>query len=119
MITFTIYSKSLFFSDLQYIDNLYDMNKEQCSFFSMFLQSNECGGSYHMELCGLTRMVNFMKDIELDIGVLVTDRHLQIAKWISDNMPETLHCYDIWHVAKCKISNNSSCLLCKKKKFLL
>ncbi|XP_034082366.1 uncharacterized protein LOC117552821 [Gymnodraco acuticeps] len=63
------------------------------------VQSNECGGSYHMELEGLKRMVAFFEDI-LEIGTLVTDRHRQIAKWIRENMPYTKHLYDIWHVAK-------------------
>ncbi|KAI4806305.1 hypothetical protein KUCAC02_017134 [Chaenocephalus aceratus] len=63
------------------------------------LQSNECGGSYHMELEGLKRMVAFFEDI-LEIGTLVTDRHRQIAKWIRENMSYTKHLYDIWHVTK-------------------
>ncbi|KAI4799884.1 hypothetical protein KUCAC02_016423 [Chaenocephalus aceratus] len=63
------------------------------------VQSNECGGSYHMKLEGLKRMVAFFEDI-LEIGTLVTDRHRQIAKWIRENMPYTKHLYDIWHVAK-------------------
>ncbi|KAI8493070.1 hypothetical protein Bbelb_290740 [Branchiostoma belcheri] len=30
----------------------------------------------------------------------VSDRHIQIAKWIRENLPETSHLYDIWHIAK-------------------
>ncbi|KAI4800827.1 hypothetical protein KUCAC02_007056, partial [Chaenocephalus aceratus] len=63
------------------------------------VQSNECGGSSHMELEGLKRTGAFFEDI-LEIGTLVTDRHRQIAKWIRENMPHTKHLYDIWHVAK-------------------
>ncbi|KAI8516590.1 hypothetical protein Bbelb_051710 [Branchiostoma belcheri] len=29
-----------------------------------------------------------------------SDRHIQIAKWIRENLPETSHLYDIWHIAK-------------------
>ncbi|XP_061891520.1 uncharacterized protein LOC133641655 isoform X2 [Entelurus aequoreus] len=64
------------------------------------VQSNECLGSYHMEMEGLKRMVELLISWDLDVGVLVTDRHRQIAKWIRENMPNTRHCYDIWHVAK-------------------
>ena len=31
---------------------------------------------------------------------LVTDRHYQIAKWVRENLPDTDHRYDIWHMAK-------------------
>lgn len=65
------------------------------------LQSNECGGSYHMEITGLQRMVTLMQSWQLQIGTLVTDRHRQIAKWVRENMEGTRHCYDIWHLAKC------------------
>ncbi|XP_061760996.1 uncharacterized protein LOC133555687 [Nerophis ophidion] len=64
------------------------------------VQSNECHGSYHMEMEGLKRMVELLISWDLDVGVLVTDRHRQIAKWIRENMPNTRHCYDIWHVGK-------------------
>ncbi|XP_072772653.1 uncharacterized protein [Nerophis lumbriciformis] len=64
------------------------------------VQSNECHGSYHMEMEGLKRMVELLISWDLDVGVLVTDRHRQITTWIRENMPNTRHCYDIWHVAK-------------------
>lgn len=55
-----------------------------------------------MELAGLKRMIDVMNSSDMEVGVLVTDRHMQIAKWLRENVPETTHCYDIWHVAKCK-----------------
>ena len=54
-----------------------------------------------MEKEGLVRAVKHLKDNELEIGTLVTDRHLQIAKWARENIPETDHRYDVWHVSKC------------------
>jgi len=64
------------------------------------VQSNEVGGSYHMELEGLARTVELLTALKLTIGVIVTDRHPSIQKWIRENIPNTTHYYDVWHVAK-------------------
>ena len=54
-----------------------------------------------MELEGLKRAVNRLVLAGVNIGTVVTDRHLQISKWIRENMPSgTIHLYDVWHVAK-------------------
>ena len=63
-------------------------------------QSNEVGGSYHMEKEGLARVLNFLQQQGLNISVLVTDRHRQINKWLRENHSEITHYYDVWHVAK-------------------
>ena len=47
-------------------------------------------GSYHMEKEGLVRSVGFLQKHKLDIGVLVTDRHIQIAKWVRENLPQII-----------------------------
>jgi len=64
------------------------------------VQSNEVGGSYHMELAGLERSMELLKANGLIPGVVVTDRHPSVQKWMRDNLPETVHYYDVWHVAK-------------------
>lgn len=64
------------------------------------LQSNEVGGSYHMEKEGLHRCVEFVYEQGLTIDTLVTDRHKQINKWLRESHPEVKHYYDVWHVAK-------------------
>ena len=61
--------------------------------------SSEVGGSYHMELEGLKRSLEYLSEW-LDIKKIVTDRHRQIAKWMRENHSGILHLYDIWHVAK-------------------
>lgn len=66
------------------------------------MQSNEVGGSYHMEKEGLLRVIQFLQLHGMNIDVLVTDRHRQISKWIRENHPEITHYYDVWHVAKGK-----------------
>ncbi|XP_035662758.1 uncharacterized protein LOC118406641 isoform X1 [Branchiostoma floridae] len=65
------------------------------------VQSNEvAGGSNNMEKEGLVRAVAFLQARGLQISTLVTDRHLQVAKWVRENLPATRHLYDIWHIAK-------------------
>ena len=69
----------------------------------MDIQSNEVGGSYHMEKEGLERVLDFLQQQQqLKVDVLVTDRHRQINKWLRENHPEIMHYYDVWHVAKGK-----------------
>jgi solute carrier family 8 (sodium/calcium exchanger) len=53
-----------------------------------------------MEKEGLIRGVRYLEEQELEIGLLVTDHHTQIAKWVRENMPDTTHRFDMWHVAK-------------------
>ncbi|XP_061190833.1 uncharacterized protein LOC133198949 [Saccostrea echinata] len=64
------------------------------------VQSNEVKNSLGMEKKGLERTIAWMKDQDLEIGTIVTDRHVQIQKWIRENLTETTHYYDVWHVAK-------------------
>ena len=65
------------------------------------IQSNEVGGSNHMEKEGLERVLEFLQQQQqLQVDVLVTDRHRQINKWLRENHPEIMHYYDVWHVAK-------------------
>ena len=54
-----------------------------------------------MEKEGLIRAVALLRDVhKFPIGEIVTDRHPQIQKWVRENMRETKHYFDVWHVAK-------------------
>ena len=53
-----------------------------------------------MEKEGLHRCLSFLKEHDLDVEVLVTDRHKQINKWLREKHSDVKHYYDIWHVAK-------------------
>ena len=59
-----------------------------------------------MEREGLFRSIKFMQQEGLEIEMLVTDRHVQIAKWMRENQPRIRHRYDVWHVAKSKLTAN-------------
>ncbi|XP_033725289.1 uncharacterized protein LOC117315251 [Pecten maximus] len=63
------------------------------------VQSNEVQSSCHMEKEGLSRSMAFLKNF-IEIDTIVTDRHVQIRKWVRENMTDTKHCVDVWHVAK-------------------
>ena len=53
-----------------------------------------------MEKEGLHRTMSFLEECGMTIGVIVTDRHRQINKWLRENHPDIIHYYDTWHVAK-------------------
>ena len=56
--------------------------------------------SYHLEPEGLTRGIKFLESQALVKNTFVSDRHVQIRKWVKENLPHTQHYFDIWHVAK-------------------
>ena len=49
---------------------------------------------------GLVRALKFLADNSLQVATLVTDRHNQIAKYMTEVKPEIEHRYDVWHVSK-------------------
>ncbi|XP_065907620.1 uncharacterized protein [Dysidea avara] len=53
-----------------------------------------------MEKEGLSRALQYLHDNSLTIGMLITDRHKQINKFMSQSYPDIEHQYDVWHVAK-------------------
>ena len=56
--------------------------------------------SYHLEPEGLTCGIKFLESQALVINTFMSDCHVQIRKWVKENMPHTQHYFDIWHVAK-------------------
>ena len=69
-------------------------------------QCNEVGGSSYMEKEGLIRCVEFLEGLGLSIGSLITDRHPVVQKWVREKLPDTKHYYDVWHVAKGKLTTS-------------
>ncbi|ELU04929.1 hypothetical protein CAPTEDRAFT_219761 [Capitella teleta] len=66
------------------------------------VQSNEVGGSYHMELEGLKRCWKTLTKNRVKVKTLVTDRHVQIRSYIKKDvaMKDVDHRFDVWHIAK-------------------
>ncbi|XP_041457112.1 uncharacterized protein LOC121430959 isoform X2 [Lytechinus variegatus] len=64
------------------------------------VQCTEVKNSNAMELEGLKRALEKMDAEAVEIKTIVTDRHLQIAKFLRENYPHIDHRYDVWHIAK-------------------
>ena len=63
-----------------------------------FFQSNEVASSVHMELEGLKRSLVLLEAHD----AIVTDRHVQIKKYMREQQPSVQHLFDVWHIAKGK-----------------
>ncbi|CAC5374863.1 unnamed protein product [Mytilus coruscus] len=63
------------------------------------IQSNEVKGSTHMELEGIKRALEFLKDY-VNIKEVVTDRHSSIKKYMRISQCDKKHLFDVWRVAK-------------------
>ena len=57
-------------------------------------------GSTNMEKEGFIRGMKKFAEYNISSNMLVTDRHIQLAKWIRENLSEIKHRYDVWHGAK-------------------
>ncbi|XP_070532871.1 uncharacterized protein [Ptychodera flava] len=64
------------------------------------VQSNEVGAAVRMEKEGLIRSLADLEGEGFTIGTIVTDRHVQIRKWLRENMPNVEHLSAVWHIAK-------------------
>jgi hypothetical protein len=53
-----------------------------------------------MELESLKRQIQFMKNNNVKIKELITDRHTQVSAYMASENPDVQHTYDVWHVAK-------------------
>lgn len=62
------------------------------------VQSNEVGGSYHMEEEELIRSLQVMEAKGVKVDAVISDRHRQVQKVLRDHNID--HLSDIWHVAK-------------------
>ncbi|XP_031429046.1 uncharacterized protein LOC105898184 isoform X2 [Clupea harengus] len=82
------------------------------------VQSNEVGGSYHMEKEGLKRSLALLEARGVTLDSIVTDRHPQIQKFLRE--ANITHYYDVLHMEKGlskkleKTSQNKECEKLKK-----
>ncbi|XP_078123330.1 uncharacterized protein LOC144528551 isoform X1 [Sander vitreus] len=62
------------------------------------VQSNEVGGSSHMEKEGLTRSLALLESRGVDLDCIVTDRHPRVQEFLRER--NITHYYDVRHMAK-------------------
>ena len=43
-----------------------------------------------------------LKEKQLEVSDIITDRHSQVRKWLKTDHPEIQHWFDVWHIEKCK-----------------
>ena len=53
-----------------------------------------------MEYEGLVRGLQFLEENNVQIGTVITDRHKQINRYLSEVYPDIDHRYDVWHISK-------------------
>ena len=63
-----------------------------------------------MEKEGLERCLNYLTDEGLSVNTLVTDRHVQIRKYMRERWPAVKHRLDGWHVGKGTFMYSSICM---------
>ena len=59
-----------------------------------------------MEPEALKRTLKHLKDNELNVTTIVTDRHRSVEKILSEDHKDIVHYFDIWHVARSKDSSS-------------
>ncbi|XP_033729533.1 uncharacterized protein LOC117318682 [Pecten maximus] len=64
------------------------------------VQVTEVKNSCHMELEGLKRCLHSLRDSNVDITDLTTDRHIMVKSHMKKEEPDINHWFDVWHVAK-------------------
>jgi hypothetical protein len=63
----------------------------------------QCGPelkSVNMEKVGMIDTLKHLKDMNLTVSVLATDRHVGIAKVMKTDYQHIVHQFDVWHMAK-------------------
>lgn len=70
----------------------------------LFFQVKETENAYRMEIEGLKRCLQNLKDRNIRIIDLTTDRHVQVKSYMAKEETSIRHWFDVWHVAKGKSS---------------
>uniref|UniRef100_A0A096M640 Uncharacterized LOC103145668 n=1 Tax=Poecilia formosa TaxID=48698 RepID=A0A096M640_POEFO len=64
------------------------------------VECNEVQSSAAVELEGLKQGLCFLEQHGLTVAELVTDRHVQVCKWLKTEKPNIDQRFDVWHVSK-------------------
>ena len=70
-------------------------------------QSNEVKNSAAMEKEGLERSLKYLTEEGLSVNSLITDRHVQIRKYMRERWPAVKHRFDGWHIGKGELIYNA------------
>ena len=79
--------------------SLMDQKTNEIIAFSL-TQVSEAGNSNRMEKLGFQKTLHEIKENNLVIRQLTTDRHIQIRKYLREEEPQINHQFDVWHFAK-------------------
>ncbi|CAC5412780.1 unnamed protein product [Mytilus coruscus] len=89
-------------------DNAYDIQQQQRS-VTLGGDGRADTPGHSANFCSYTMLdldegvvvdIQLVQHHNIKIKTLVTDRHVQIKKWVRENMEDTKHAFDVWHVAK-------------------
>ncbi|XP_043996833.1 uncharacterized protein LOC122844979 isoform X3 [Gambusia affinis] len=64
------------------------------------VECNEVQSSAAVELEGLKQGIHFLEQHGLTVAELITDRHMQVCKWLRTEKPDIRQRFDVWHVSK-------------------
>lgn len=82
---------------------LYQKRRIQ-KYYCFFLQVTEPENSYRMETKRLKRCLQNLKDRNIRITDLTTDRYVQVKSYMAKEEASVRHWLDVWRVAKGKLS---------------
>ena len=63
-------------------------------------QRNEVGSSTVMEYAAFQQCTDFLMGYSLDISTFASDRHISIAKHMTEKRTNITHYLDLWHLKK-------------------
>ena len=71
------------------------------------VQVTEVTSSNAMEKEGLERSLQELREKDVAINIIATDRHVSISSTMDKNHKDICHQYDVWHLAKSVVKNLS------------
>ena len=63
-------------------------------------QVTEAGNSNRMEKYGFKKVLQSIKDSDINITKITTDRHIQVKKYLREEEQDIEHQFDVWHFSK-------------------
>lgn len=80
--------------------SLFDQDLQKVSSVSVTQVTEVDGVSNRMEKAGLVKVLDEVKNKDVKISQLTTDRHLQIKKYMREQEEGIDHQFDVWHFSK-------------------